>query len=286
MAGKLISQLVNVTTAGDDDLLAIQVDGESTVKNIKVSKFSGGLSQEGVLVDPLTDQGIYTAEGTVGITTLYAATASQDRVIITTTTAGIGTIIGVEVGESLNGVVNGTHVVASGDEILMFMDNGIGSWIIQTDVATSEQVSENLLVTAQNTISNLSFTPYSTVQFYVNGIFDYLKSITVAGLTVDASSFFGDYGFNIESTDIIYSIYGTTEVSSDIIDILIPTATNTIPDISTVPFNTASVSFYVNGILDYGRILTVTGVSVDATGFNAYYGYDITTSDVITAIYN
>ncbi len=70
-------------------------------------------------------------------------------------------------------------------------------------------------------------------------------------------------------------------------DVLVPTATNTIPDLSDTPLVPADVAFYVNGNLEDSQLITVSGqaVTVDPT-FLAVYGYEIQTTDLVTAIYH
>ncbi len=104
---------------------------------------SGGLAQAGILPAAITAQGIYTAEGTNATSPLYASTGSQDRVMITSVAAGVGTVITVPVGESLNGSVDGTYTTQSDGELLLFIDNGVGKWTVQVVGASQQTVLGN-----------------------------------------------------------------------------------------------------------------------------------------------
>ena len=73
-------------------------------------------------------------------------------------------------------------------------------------------------------------------------------------------------------------------LSTKVQDNLVPTALNTIPNLSSLPIDVVSV--YINGTLDYKNAIVVTNQTVDASGFNAAYGFDIQTTDVITFVYD
>jgi hypothetical protein len=94
---------------------------------------SGGLPQSGILPASIPSQGIYTAQGTNVATTLYAATGSQDRVMVSSTVTHGGTVISVQAGEYLNGVLNGTYTTQADGELLLFLDNGAGLWTVQVN---------------------------------------------------------------------------------------------------------------------------------------------------------
>jgi hypothetical protein len=92
---------------------------------------SDGLAQQGILVATLTGKGIYTAEGTNAASALYAASGSQDRVLVSSTLAGVGAVISVQAGDYLNGILNGTYTTQSDGELLEFFDNEAGKWAVQ-----------------------------------------------------------------------------------------------------------------------------------------------------------
>jgi hypothetical protein len=98
---------------------------------------TAGLALKGVLPAAITETGLYTAEGTNSTTTLHAATNIQDRVMISSTTAGIGTVISVQAGNYLGGVLNGTYTTQSDGETLLFIDNEVGKWTVQVVGASS-----------------------------------------------------------------------------------------------------------------------------------------------------
>jgi len=111
------------------DANTIFVDVEQAVEVGEVA--AGGLAQKGVVVASIAEQGIYTAEGTDTATTLYAATGSQDRVMVTSTATHSDTVFSVQSGEKLNGVVDATYTTQAEGELLLFMDSGVGEWTVQ-----------------------------------------------------------------------------------------------------------------------------------------------------------
>lgn len=111
---------------------------------------SGGLTQNGIVTALIPTQGIYTAEGTNATGELFTATDAQSRVMVSSTLAGIGTIITVPTGESLNGTLNGSYTTQSDGELLLFLDNGVGAWTVQ--VLGASQVDS--LVISTLTIPN------------------------------------------------------------------------------------------------------------------------------------
>ena len=92
---------------------------------------SGGLTQKGILPSSITEQGIYLAEGTNAASPIYASTGSLDRVMISSSLSGVGTVISVPVGEYLNGVINETYTTQYTGELVLFIDNEPGKWTVQ-----------------------------------------------------------------------------------------------------------------------------------------------------------
>jgi len=115
-------------------------DGSTYMQLMNPISKGSGLPQKGIVIPSIISQGIYTAEGTNSATTLYAATNTQDRVMVTSKLAGVGTVISVQAGESLNGVTDGTYTTQSDGELLLFIDNGVGEWTVQV-VGASQQKS-------------------------------------------------------------------------------------------------------------------------------------------------
>ena len=92
---------------------------------------SGGLPQQGAIPAVITEQGIYLADGVNATTALYAATGSQDRVMILSDAAGVGTVISVQSGETLNLDADGSYTTLLDGEILLFVDKAVGAWTLQ-----------------------------------------------------------------------------------------------------------------------------------------------------------
>jgi|GEM_PF-5735991 len=150
----------------------------------------GGLAQNGTLPAAVVEQGMYIAEGTNSAVTLYAAVGSQDRVMVTSQAAGVGTIIGVQSGESLNGQTDGTYTTQSDGEVVLFIDNGVGEWTVQVlgagevrDLENSNQIAEFAFLNTNGMQQGIN-SYLRTQNGIVNTIIDTGTGITFNGGTV------------------------------------------------------------------------------------------------------
>jgi len=75
-------------------------------------------------------------------------------------------------------------------------------------------------------------------------------------------------------------------VATETRDKLVPSAQDTIPSLSNTPESDAQVKFFINGVYDYENQISSTGQTVTVAGtIAATYGFNIETTDVVTAIY-
>ena len=159
--------------AGDEGQLIYQQDTDAlyTWDGAVSNLVGGGLAQKGVAPATITEQGIYTAEGTNAAVSLYAATGSQDRVMVSSTLAGVGTVIGVQAGEELSGVTDGTYTTQSDGELLLFVDNEVGKWTVQVVGASTQTTLQSGSSTTIVTGSTSSTTPVNvaTVRLRADG---------------------------------------------------------------------------------------------------------------------
>ena len=171
-----IEPVFNQDGTNVEDLTATGGANLSNIEKGLPSKFlssGGGLAQNGVLPVTVLEQGIYTADGTNASSELPASSGSQSRVMVTSNAAGVGTVITVPAGESLNGSVDGSYTTQSDGEMVLFLDNGVGEWTAQV-IGASQQTDLNTLSITMDSFGSALST------LSVNGGYDVVQLDTAS----------------------------------------------------------------------------------------------------------